>query len=306
MISFIICTYNRANILKKCIDSVVDSCSKHLDDIEILVIDNNSSDNTSVLVEELATRNEYIKYYKELNVGLSFARNRGIKEANGSYVVFLDDDVILDKDYLINLLQFINNNNDVVCIAGKIIPIWKQEKPKWFSDEFFSIIGETRYGSEVRILEEREYPMGGNMIFLKSTFNEIGYFNTDLGIKGDKLFLGEEVDICERVRKRGYDLYYSPDLVCHHRVHENKVNKEYILNRLRLEGKSVAKWHMDTLNKFGLIKSLVRRYCILTIRDIPLYMISSKFRLDSAFAKKCKYLRSKEYISEIKNYLYNR
>lgn len=304
-LSFIICTYNRSNILINCINSIIKS-KTGIDNIELIIVDNNSNDNTADVVRNISHGKEFIKYYKELNIGLSYARNRGIKEAKGDYLVFLDDDVILENDYIENLNIFINGHANIVCIAGRVIPIWKNDKPNWFSDEFFSIIAETRYGNNIRTLKEREYPVGCNMVFTKKIFNEIGYFNTELGIKGDQLFLGEEVDICDRIRKKGYELYYSPNLLCHHQVHENKVNQEYVLKRLKLEGSSIAKWHIDTLNKNSLIKALIRRYCILLARDIPLLGVSCIFRLSIYFEKRCKYLRTREYIKEVKNYLYNK
>ncbi|KYD19077.1 glycosyltransferase family 2 protein [Saccharococcus caldoxylosilyticus] len=299
LVSVVICTYNRVRFLASCIESVLkNNVDKEF--YEILVIDNNSSDNTEEVVKSLAQNNPHIRYVKESKVGLSYARNRGIEEAKGDIIVFIDDDVEVAPNYVEEIISFFNKYPDAVCAGGKVIPVWHFEKPTWFSSEFASIIGETTYGEETRVLKFREYPIGCNMIFKKEIFNKIGLFNNNLGIKGNELYLGEEVDICDRILKLGYKIYYLPRASVYHRVHRNKVDKEYILKRLTLEGHSVAQWHFETMSKTEILFQVLIRFGVLVFRDYPI-LLYYRFSGKEYFSKQCKLARTKTYLKRIFN-----
>ena len=295
-ISFIICTYNRADMLRNCIYSILDNnYSKEL--YEIVVVNNNSTDNTEAVINELKALNKNIRYLIEEQIGLSKARNKGINESKGDIVVFLDDDTILAKEYITHLVEAIHKNSGVVCASGQILPLWGISEPAWFTDAFASIIGKTLYGEDDRILKGSEMPIGANMIFKKTVFGEVGLFNSELGIQGDKLGLGEENDICLRIRKRGYNIHYFSKVLVYHNVHENKVDKNYILDRKKLEGQYLAIIHFNEGSLLKGLASLIKRICILLIRDIPYLLLS--IGSNHSFEKKCSYYRSAAYIKTL-------
>ncbi|KZM58714.1 hypothetical protein A3Q36_02000 [Geobacillus stearothermophilus] len=238
-------------------------------------------------------------------MGLSYARNRGIEEAKGDIIVFIDDDVEVAPNYVEEIISFFNKYPDAVCAGGKVIPVWHFEKPTWFSSEFASIIGETTYGEETRVLRFREYPIGCNMIFRKKIFSEIGLFNTELGIKGDELYLGEENEICDRILKLGHKIYYLPQASVYHRVHRNKVEKGYILKRLILEGHSMARMHFETMSKIKLLFQFVIRIFVLVFRDY-LLLLYYKFTGKEYFSKQCKLARTKTYLKNIIKLMFTR
>ncbi|MBW3491681.1 glycosyltransferase family 2 protein [Bacillus sp. FDAARGOS_1420] len=295
-LSVIICTYNRGDVIGDCLESLLQN-NVEQEFFEILIVDNNSKDNTKEIVNEFCKKNSNIRYVKEEKVGLSHARNKGIIEANGTILAFIDDDVEVSKEYIDSIIKFFDEHPEEVCAGGKIIPVWHFQKPDWFVGDFASIIGETKYGEETCVLKTREYPLGGNMIFKKEIFNEIGYFNTNLGIQGDTLYLGEEVDICDRVLRLEKKIYYLPQAYVYHKVHENKVDKKYILNRLKLEGESVAHWHFDTKTRFQMLIQYVIRMGILILRDYPALMIS-KSKNSHVFWKECKVARTRAYVKK--------
>lgn len=296
-LSFIICTFNRSKILKECIDSILKDIKQvNKKEFEILIIDNNSSDDTNFVSSELIKKNKNITYYLEERIGLSNARNRGILEAKGDILIFLDDDTIVNEGYC-NAVISLFKNKDIICAGGRIIPVWNCEKPKWFQDSFASIIGETNYGEKTRVMKKNEDLLGGNMIFRKEVFEKIGLFNCELGLKGEKLCLGEENDICEKIRNSGELIFYIADAKVGHKVHKEKVNKEYIENRLILEGRMIAKSEKLGKKINSRIKTLIFRLGILCIRDIPNYLfyLNDEVR---GFEKKCKMKRSIAYIKE--------
>ncbi|MCC6081345.1 hypothetical protein COC60_06190 [Bacillus thuringiensis] len=295
-VSVTVCTYNRGNIIGECIESILkNNIEKDL--FEVLIIDNNSTDNTKEVVEQFCLKYSNVRYIREEKVGLSYARNRGIKEANGTIIAFIDDDVKVNENYIKYIIDFFNENSTEVCISGKVIPVWDFEKPEWFVSDFASIIGETTYGETVCTLKFREYPIGCNMIFKKNIFNKVGLFNTELGIQGDKLYLGEEVDICDRILKLGKKIYYLPNAFVYHKVHQNKVDQTYILNRLKLEGESVAHWHYETKSRISRWVQFILRAGILCLRDYPA-LLFSKISNKHVFWRRCKVARTKSYLKK--------
>ncbi|CDM69228.1 Glycosyl transferase, family 2 [Clostridium bornimense] len=296
-ISVVVCTYNRSEVLNKCIESIIRN-NYPKEKYEVIIIDNNSKDNTKDTVYNYINKGLNIKYFLEENIGLSFARNKGIDVSKGNIIIFLDDDTQISKGYLQAIKEFYSVNPEVVFAAGKINPIWTIEKPKWFSKAFSSIVGETLYGDEDRVLKRGEMPIGANMIFKREVFDEVGKFNINLGIQGDKLYLGEESDLYNRIVKKGYEVYYIANASVDHTVHNNKVNKEYVMNRLILEGVSSAEYSLNEGSKMQCIYLMFRRGLILLLRDTPMVIISKLTKKDE-FEKICKYKRSLNFIKTI-------
>ncbi|WP_066874761.1 glycosyltransferase family 2 protein [Clostridium mediterraneense] len=295
-LTIIICTYNRSNILKECILSLLNNNTDN--NYEILVVDNNSTDNTKEIIEQLKLKFSNLKYIFEEKQGLSCARNRGILESTTELVAFIDDDVIVEKGYVKSILEyFINDNN--VCAGGKIYTIWHQDKPAWFNDGFFSIIGETKYGNSNRVLVNEEYPYGGNMFFRKSIFDKIGVFDEKLGLNGDEIVMGEEVDLCSRIRNLNYEIYYLNNAVVGHRVHFNKVNKQYIDKRWIEEGKATAQI-INKKDKYYRLKELIKRLLILELRDYPFFIITNLIKSNNKFYWYAKKNRSLALLRNIK------
>ncbi|MGL4849562.1 MAG: glycosyltransferase family 2 protein [Clostridium sp.] len=294
-LSIIICTYNRAEILKECIKSIV-SNNKNLEKYEIVIVDNNSSDNTRECVNEMEINN--LRYTLEIKQGLSNARNRGIIEACYRYIAFIDDDVIVEKQFVENILKYFSDSKNV-CGGGKIYSIWKTEKPNWFKENFYSIIGETKYGENKRKLSRNEYPYGGNMFFDKTIFEKLEVFNPDLGIQGEEVKMGEEVEVCERIRGKGHEIYYLNDVVVGHRVHMNKINKDYVKKRWEEEGSAYGKI-ISGNGKLAVVKQGVLRGGIILIRDIPKYVLSRLKETDCKTLYEAQLLRSRAVLKNLK------
>lgn len=109
-LSIIIPVYNCENYLNKCLESIVSEIVDE-DNIEILVIDDGSTDNSSLIYNKYK---KYIKIYKNENHGVSYTRNYGIKMAVGNYIMFVDSDDYLEKGWFTNIKEELNNQNDIV------------------------------------------------------------------------------------------------------------------------------------------------------------------------------------------------
>src|SRR3989344_2536998 len=109
IVTVVVCTYNRSDLLYKCLESLVrQTVSKNL--YEVLVVDNNSKDNTQQAVKRFIKTYVHIRNIKTDVQGLSHARNIGWKHAKGEYIAYIDDDAIAEPDWIEQIIQFINTN----------------------------------------------------------------------------------------------------------------------------------------------------------------------------------------------------
>lgn len=248
--SAVICSYNRARFIINAIDSIFNQdYDKRL--YEVIVVDNNSPDNTlALLATYKAAHPQYnFRYFTETEQGVAHARTRCAKEAKGEIVMFLDDDSTAEPGWLSSTIAFFDEHPDVYSTGGKIIPKFLTGIPDWYSKYFFGLVGNFDQGPKVKQLNGVRYPCGANMAFRKKVFEEIGYFNADLGRKGTGLLATEEKDIYLRVLASGHKVFYLPHVAVLHSVEANKFDKAYVKRhskgigggeRLLLKGQTFA------------------------------------------------------------------
>lgn len=230
-ISTIICSYNRCESLKKTLASLMNQEIPEDLSYEVLIVDNNSSDRTKEAVEKFKAKYPGVfRYIFEKNQGVSFARNAGIKEAKGEIIAFIDDDVLVDTHWLANIVRAFKKYN-VVCIGGKAKLTINEHLPKWLHDKLKGPFGKFDKGDEIIITGKHYNVMcgiGANMSFRKSVFDKYGLFRTDLGRIGNKLLMGEETELVNRIKEGGDTCMYYPSAIVNHRVDKNKLNKNYL------------------------------------------------------------------------------
>lgn len=238
-ISVIVCTYNRAEILRGCLDSLVQQNVEKAA-FEVIVLDNNSTDDTEEVVKFFLNQYPNVSYIKELSQGLSHARNRGFREAKGEFVAYIDDDARANENYISIIQQSISSG--FVVFGGPCTVFFLNEKPKWFKDEY----GIVMKGSTQRILDKDEYLDGFNMIFQKKLLESVGGFSPKIGMSGHKIAYGEETRLQILLRQKGVKIHYIPDLVVEHLIPEHKQTVSWFFKASYACGRD--SWHtfMDT------------------------------------------------------------
>lgn len=231
MLSVIICTYNREKYLYNALSHVAcNTLSKA--EYEIVLVNNNSTDHTEQECQRFATDYPDVNfyYYVENKQGLSHARNRGIEESRGEYLVFLDDDSFVRPEYLEKLLAQLKTYPDTAAWGGKITPLFESGMPpKWWGSRWtVPWVSAIDMGGKVRLFE-RQYPIGANMGVSKSVVEKVGLFNTELGRSKKNLMAGEEKDFFNRIRENGAKIYYFPDIDVQHVIPESRTTKDYII-----------------------------------------------------------------------------
>jgi len=228
--SIIICSYNRFKLLTETIDSVL-SVLQNRDDYEILIIDNKSTDATPSLVEKYRSI-KTVNYFLESQQGLSYARNRGMKEAKGEILLYLDDDIELVDNYF-SVCDEIFLDKSISITGGKVLP-YKVNIPEWLPKKYYYLVSVFDLGDSVKHVR---YIMGGNFAIRKIDSSRIGLYNTALGRNGKILAGGEEIDYQNRATAIGYNIYYHPKQNILHKINE-KLNKKYVLDYSLEQGKS--------------------------------------------------------------------
>ena len=201
-LSIVIATYNRATLLLDALKSVIRQ-SAPAQEWECVVVNNNSSDNTSERFAEFAGEHpEYnLRIVNEPNQGLSYARNRGIRESVGEYIAIIDDDEHIAEDFVAAYIRLFDDVPEAVAAGGPIVARYPTGRPRWMSCYTERPIANTMYfGEEVREFPKGRVPGGGNMALRRSAIRRYGVFDTSLGYSGESLIGGEECDLFERLQ----------------------------------------------------------------------------------------------------------
>ncbi len=238
--SFITCTYNREKSLRQTLQAVCEQAFP-ANDYEIIVIDNNSTDDTAKTCEKyrLKYADKQFRYFKEMNQGFSFALNRGIKEAQGEYLIFVDDDETIIPEHLQRLDIHLKNCPHAQLCAAPVIPVYETGQPKWMSRFTQRLIGGYfNQGNEVKKLDSKNYPGTGHTIIRKELYKKYGYYNTELGRKGTSLIGAEDKDMFNRLKNNHVECYYFPDIPIYHHIPERKTTDEFFNTLTYSIGKS--------------------------------------------------------------------
>lgn len=249
-LSVIVCTYNRDEILDYCLASL---CEQQLSSelYEVIVVDNNSQDNTAEVVSSYMNKKENIRYVTEKKQGLSHARNRGCEKAKGEYLVYVDDDAKMDGQYLLNVLEVIKTYEPDI-LGGPIYPYYTDNKPRWFRDEY-----------EIRKYEEKSgfskmcSVSGSNFIIKKDLLKNLGMFDPDFGMKGSKIDIGEERKVLDIYRERTPDsdqkVYYALECYVWHHVPQYKMKMDCFMKRYYISGKTCVRIKGKRFGVIGIV-----------------------------------------------------
>ena len=243
ILAIVICTFKRDILLDKCLKSIVPQINTT---IEILVIDNKSSENTKKVVESYSNSFSNIKYFSEPNIGLSHARNRGIKEAKSDWILYLDDDTIAFSD-LIERALYLVSRGDFDCVGGMYYGYFDVEKPKWIPENFGT---KSKYSDDLQLCPFN-VPHGCVVLYKKLTLNKIGCFDLQLGMNGGKIRYGEEVMLQKKIYENNGKIAFDPNLKIYHLV-----NKD---NRLILRNMLIRKYQLGRSDKKELYVPITMR-----------------------------------------------
>jgi glucosyl-dolichyl phosphate glucuronosyltransferase len=220
-VSVVIVTYNRAKDVNDAVNSLLNQSAKPL---EIIVIDDGST--PPVKLGFRSDRLRLIRFDQE--IGISSARNFGVKTAQGDYIAFIDDDAIADYHWLEELRMGFETAQ---IVGGQVKPLYLVPPPDWWTQEVFGAIAGVGNLSSEGIF-------GCNMAMKADVFKTVGLFNPDLGRKKGKLLSCEENDFFDRAKRKGVIFKIVRAAVVNHKVPAKRMTLRYILRWSYYNGKS--------------------------------------------------------------------
>ncbi|WP_406825677.1 glycosyltransferase family 2 protein [Pedobacter sp. KACC 23697] len=278
-VSVIIPTYNRALFIKQTLESFV--LQNYPNMLEIIVVNNNSTDHTLAVIKELSAKYPIIKYYEEQRQGVHYARNTAIQYAKGEVLYYTDDDMIADPDLLTNLLQTFEVNDKIAVVSGRVLPKWAITPPNWI----------LKYCLNAHLslnLDETPLIISDQMInifscheaILKEAIIKAGGFNPE-NTKGEWIGDGE-TGLSIKLLNLGYLQAYNGSSIIRHIIPETRMTQRYLNKRFANQancdsftiyraanGLSNSKLFANILRNFMTIlyKSLVTPWHFLRARD---------------------------------------
>jgi glucosyl-dolichyl phosphate glucuronosyltransferase len=274
-VSVIICTYNRGGILNLCLNSFIEYAQDYKSSIEIILVDNNSNDNTKEVFDNF-NKNQIFnaKYIVEKQIGLSYARNTGAEKSSYDWLFYLDDDAFLLENTFNELFITISTNKFRV-FGGICNPFYLHKKPNWLDKDF----GEIKTSlTKIDTLPDNEKIPGLIMVLLKDLVISSGGFKSELGMKGKDIGYGEETELIIRLKNAGEELGLNPLFKVNHLVGEHKFSLIWHIKAYYVLAKHKVYYNEPTNINF------IRSVFLLPIR-ISKYLIKFLFIKDFCFRK---------------------
>jgi glycosyltransferase involved in cell wall biosynthesis len=281
-ITVILCTYNRSEMLAKALESISASILPSEIPWEVLVVDNNSKDQTRVVAENFRSRFPgRFRYLFEPKSGKSHALNTGIREARGSVLAFTDDDVVVDPTWLQKLTAALDDEK-WAGVGGRVLPEQTFSPPPWIPlKDRYALAPLAVFAPDIEAGPLNEPPFGANMAFQKRLFEKYGEFRTDLGPRPGSKIRSEDTEFGDRLLAAGELFFYEPSAIVYHSVAQDRVEKKYFLEwwfdkaraDIRASGiPSDTKWFVA-----GVPLYLFRRLAAWTLRWLVAFQPAGRF-----------------------------
>ena len=288
VLSITVCTYNRVKFLKNCLKSILDQ-TKGSPIIEINIIDNNSSDKTFDYIHEMQKKFTEINYFVEKKQGISHARNLSFKVCKGNFLAFVDDDAIINENWLKSLLGELKNQNEDIIYGGPIFPKFESEPKKWIDKDYFIRKFKKNNGFLGKI-KSKEGFSGGNMCISKNLFLRSDSFNTEIGMTGGNMGLGEEPDFFYKLVKKNKEvkLYNISEMSITHYEAEYKLKREYLKERIILNANQFTQrtiFHENFIFAIIILKTkiFVQFFKLIFSFFLQLFIPNQKFKFLKSF-----------------------
>lgn len=292
-VSIIIPTYNRAHSIIYTLDSFLSQDYQN-DKYEIIVCDNNSTDNVKEIVLGYVSKygESRIRYMFEGRQGVHYARNTAAKAAKGDILYFTDDDMLAEPDLLTQLIPVFKYNNRVGCATGKVLPKWEAEPPKWIKKYCNnSLLSLNDLGRRTFI---RNYDVGVyscHEAIRREAFFETGGFHPEYT---KDVYLGDgETGLNQDIIRNGWKMAYIGKSVIYHMIPSGRMTQRHINKVMSNNGNasSYREYRKKAFTRKDLPKKYIK-YLSMYIKDCQTIIkrsLKGESTLRFIIAKACYY-----------------
>lgn len=272
LVTVAVCTWNRAALLDQTLAAMRKLRIPREIEWELLVVNNNCTDNTDEVISRHIDTLP-LRRILEMEQGLSQARNRALQESQGELIAFIDDDVIVNPEWLAAFCDAAKRWPDAGFFAGTVFP-WYEETPRPHVAAVLNQQADGAYlginlGTNERPLEASESLRGANMLFRSKAARGL-LFDPAYGRTCDQVWFGDEWDFCNQIRQRGYAGVWVPTASLKHFVPVGRLQDPYLRAYFHGLGTSMVRWGnvSDGPRILGVPRWILRAYCVTLFRKI--------------------------------------
>jgi glycosyltransferase involved in cell wall biosynthesis len=295
IVSIILPTYNRADMIEDCIHSIL---SQTYFNFELIVVDDSSTDETEKIVRQLATKDQRIQYYKnDVRKGLPASRNIGISKSKGDYIFFIEDDAEVDQHCVEFLIRdFASLKTKKIRVGGitpSVVTLYEDRKPRSILDyacresnarinvpcKVNKLTGLRHFNFSPEFKDLQEVPdIHARSLYPRSVLEQVGGYD-EKRYQGN--FLYEETDLNYRIRKKGYKFYFEPKAILYHkitskggcRVNTLRYGYFFILNHIKFVTKNY-----NLLQSLYMIPSFLFFVAFIVTKSLLSYIFQEKVK----------------------------
>jgi glycosyltransferase involved in cell wall biosynthesis len=240
-VSVVVCTYamDRYDAFSAAVESVLGQTHEPLE--LVLIVDGNPEVYDRV-VEDFGDADErgvesVVLHDNDENRGISYSRTKGGELASGDVVGFIDDDAVAESDWVEKLVK-VYETTDAIAVGGDVRPNWRTQKPAFFPEEFYWLVGCVEPGF-AEDGEEIRNTYGSNISYRREEFLSVGGYDPNTGRKGDKHLQAHEAPVGIRLLEEyGKGMVYTEDAVVHHKLFDYRGEFRWLLFRSFWQGYS--------------------------------------------------------------------
>ncbi len=234
--SVVVCTYATERYPDFC-EAVESVLGQTYESVEVVLVVDGNREVFERTRKAFGDREDVVIHCNEENSGLSYSRTKGVDLASADIVAFLDDDAIAQDDWIAQLVSGYEQT-DAIAVGGRMIPKWVADRPDFFPEEFYWLIG-VNYEQRLEDWSEVRNTLGSNMSFRREVFDTVGGFDEQVGLTGDNQIQAEETELAMRMYDEfGKGMLYNPDAVVAHKVFQYRTELAWLLRRAFWQGYS--------------------------------------------------------------------
>ena len=234
-ISVVIPTRDRIEMLVRTLRSLAAAADSG--ELEVLVVDDGSDPPIAEALEGDVDGLE-LRVLRQEGAGLNAARNTGIAETSGSVVAFLDDDVLVEREWVRGLRAAFGEGSSIAVAAGRALPDSERPVPEWIEAQKLQYISILDLGDEPGPLPPHTGPVGANLAVSRAWLERVGGFRAGLDREGRSLISGGDTDLVRRIEAAGGEVVYWPAATVHHFVPPERLTRSWFRRRAEAQGVS--------------------------------------------------------------------
>ena len=284
-------TYNGAKRIPEVLERLQQQLNPDNLNWEILVIDNNSTDNTAQLIKEYQANWQQpypLKYHLETQQGAHFARTLALKVASASLVGFLDDDNLPNQNWLTQAYNFAQNHPQAGAYGGKIHPLYEVQPPPNFH-RIACLLAIVDRGSQPFPYNPQNglLPPSAGLVIRKQAWQQCSPTQQVLGGRNkDSMLTSEDLEMQSYLQKGGWEIWYNPEMAIDHKIPAWRLEKDYLINLVR--GIGLSRYVTRTVTYKPWQKPLVAfAYLINDLRKIVFHLLKYKLQVKTDLVTAC-------------------